>query len=144
MLRTSLAVMIALVCSVTTIFAQATHPAQTDPEKPTHGIIRKARPRTADAKTPEAAKPPVATTETVAAAIAAAVRSVEETKKPASPRPRPARPAEARALPRRYEVRWPSQRVEVHWDTPDERVRLSWQASEVPAEADGDEPRLEP
>ena len=145
MLRTLSAVLIALACGVTTTVAQETRPAQAEADKPTHGIIRKARPKTADVKAAEPVKqPPVASTEAAAAAIAAAVRSIEETKAPAPPRPRPARPAELRAPQRRYEVRWPSQRLEVQWATPDERVSLSWQPSDVHPEPPPDERRLEP
>ena len=127
MRRTLAAALIAVVCSITTLVAQNAPAAQTDEPKPTHGIIRKARPKTAE----PVKQPPVATTDAAAAAIAAAVRSAEETKKAAPPqRPRAARPTETRAARRRYLVKWPSQRLEVKWDTPDERVTLSWQVSE--------------
>jgi hypothetical protein len=138
------AVLIAIVCSVTTLVAQETRPASTDADKPIHGIIRKPKPRTVEpGKQPAVVTPPVASTEAVAAAIAAAVRSVEDTTKPATTT-RPARLAERRAPVRRYEVRWPSQRLAVQWDTPDERVTLSWQASGVAAEPARDEHRPEP
>ena len=127
MRRSLLAVLVAVVCSVATPVAQDAHRAQTDETKPTHGIIRKARPKAAE----PVKQPPVATTDAAAAAIAAAVRSAEETTKVASPqRPRVARPPEPRAPLRRYEVNWPSQRLEVKWDSPEERVTLSWQTPE--------------
>jgi len=120
-----LAVLIAALWSATTpLLAQQAPPAPTDSEK--HGIVRRLKPRTAE--------PQVATTEAAAAAIAAAIRSAEETKKPEPQRPHPARPAGPRVKPRRYEVLWPSQRLAVEWETPDERVTLSWQSADVPAE----------
>jgi hypothetical protein len=136
-MRALLAALIA-VCTVTTLVAQETSPAQADPEKPTHGIIRKPRPKPAGPVT----QAPVASTEAAAAAIAAAVRTAEDTKQIAPPAAPPARPAaraaETRAPLRRYEVRWPSQRLEVAWDTPDERVTLSWQATGDAPEPDRD------
>ena len=102
--------------------AQEARPHEPDPAKPTHGIVRKAPPpKTAESV--KAAAP--ASTEAVAAAIAAAVRSVEEAKKSApAARPRPPRaPAQRATPPRRYAVRWPSQRLELHWETPDDRLK---------------------
>jgi hypothetical protein len=91
-------------------------PAPTAPpaSAPSHGIIRKGQPRPAQA----------ATVAPVAAAIAAAVKSVEETKKPAAPRPAPA--VRPRPAPRRYVLRWPDRRVEVKWAVPEDRVTLAW------------------
>jgi hypothetical protein len=140
-MRPLLAALIAA-CTVTTLVAQEPGPAQSDPGKLTHGIIRKPRPKPAGPVAPA----PVASTETAAAAIAAAVRNAEDTKKSAPPAPPsaapPARPAtraaETRALLRGYEVRWPSQRLEVAWDTPDERVTLSWPATGDAPEPDRD------
>jgi hypothetical protein len=123
------------------VHAQESRPgAATESDKPTHGIIRKARPKNAE---PVKQSPPVATTDAAAAAIAAAVRTVEETKKPAAASPRPARRVEPRAPVRRYEIRWPSQRFEVEWATHDERVSLSWQEV-VPAEPQRTERGPEP
>ena len=70
MRRDLLAVLIAVVCSVVTLVAQDAHPAQADETKPTHGIIRKARPKAAE----PVKQPPVATTDAAAAALAAEVR----------------------------------------------------------------------
>jgi hypothetical protein len=120
------------VCTVTTLAAQEARPAQTDPEKPVHGIIRKPSPKPAGSAT----RAPVASKEAAAAAIAAAVRSVDDTKGTAAPVRPATRPTEPRAPLRRYEVRWPSQRVDVAWDTPDERVTLSWQAPDAEQEQD--------
>jgi hypothetical protein len=155
--------------------AQEAHPPQAaDPGRPTHGIIRKPQPKPpaepakaattsepgkADAAKPEPgkaaehAKPtPAASTEAVAAAIANAVRSLEEKekKKPeaAHPHSQPARPvrsAAPRPVPqRRYSVTWPSQRFEVQWEAPGDRVMLSWGALETTAERSHDDLRLEP
>ena len=75
MRRTLAAALIAVVCSITTLVAQNAPAAQTDEPKPTHGIIRKARPKTAE----PVKQPPVATTDAAAAAIAAEpVGAVEE------------------------------------------------------------------
>jgi hypothetical protein len=120
------------VCSVMTLVAQEARQAQTDPEKPNHGIIRKPRPKPAGSIT----QSPVASKEAAAATIAAALRSVDDTKDRAAAARPATRPAEPRAPLRRYEVRWPSQRLEVAWDTPNERVTLSWQAPGAAQEPD--------
>jgi len=77
------------------------------------------------------------------------VRSLEEKdkKKPEPTHPLPARPV--RAMPRavaerKYSVKWPSQRFEVQWTAPDDRVMLSWGAQETTAEYSRDDLRLEP
>lgn len=138
--------------------AQEAHPPQppqtppaTDQNRPTHGIIRKPQPKPpADpakpATTTEPRKPaepvkathPPSSTEDVAAAIANAVRSLEEKEKnkgeaTAHPEPvRSTRRAAPRAVPqRRYSVTWPSQRVEVQWAAPADRILLSWGAEEA-------------
>jgi len=131
--------------------AQDHAPAAKAPETArAHGIVRKAPVKTAGAgssgvittappagaaRSPEAdaiTVAPAASTEAVAAAIAAAVKAVEEKKaaegKKASDASRRAidRPR-VRAVPRRrYTVQWPSQRLEVRWTDVDDRVRLSW------------------
>lgn len=119
--------------------AQETHPAQPNQGSTTHGIIRKAQPKAAQPAKPAAPASP----EAVAAAIATAVRSVEEAKKP-MPRPRAVRPVTPPAAHRRYTVRWPSQRVEVRWETPEERITLSWSAPDSPTGYARDDRRLEP
>jgi hypothetical protein len=129
--------------------AQEPRPAHTEPGRPTYGIVRKAPPKstqTPPAKpTPEPVKlAPVASTEAVAAAIAAAVRSVEERKKPESPRPSPVRPPTPRVPQRRYAVQWPSQRLQVQWDTPDKRITLSWASLESPTAYAQDDRALQP
>jgi hypothetical protein len=103
-----------------------------DQSRPAHGIIRKPQPKPAQPATQtEQPVKPVASTEAVAAAIASAVRSVEEAKKPS---PAPARPAHAavpRAVARRYSVQWPDSRVQLHWEgAADERVTLAWSSSD--------------
>lgn len=141
--RPLLLALVATLASSGTLSAQETHPAPADPAKPTHGIVRKAPPKSAEptkpaAEVPHAAKPaaepvklaPTTSTEAVAAAIAAAVRSVEEKKKPEAPRPRAVRSEAPRAPQRRYVVRWASPRVQVRWDTPDDRITLSWSAGD--------------
>ena len=121
----ALFVVVAVWCTSSYASAQEARPHEPDHAKPTHGIVRKAPPP----KTTESVKAASpASTEAVAAAIAAAVRSVEETKKAAPvarPRP-PLAPVQRATPPRRYAVRWPSQRLELQWDTPEERVTLSW------------------
>ena len=125
-----MAVLVSLFCYATHVTAQEARTPPPDSGKPTHGIIRKAQPKTAEPMKVT----PAASTEAVAAAIAAAVRSVEATKKPAPPpRPRPVRPEAAEVPRRRYTVNWPSQRIEVSWETADERIVLSWS---TPASAD--------
>ena len=135
-----LVLLISAICGATVaVHAQESRPAPAESDKPTHGIIRKARPKSTE---PAKQSTPAATTEAAAAAIAAAVRTAEDTKKPVAASPRPARPVEPRAPLRRYEIRWPSQRFEVEWATRDERVSLSWQ--EVPAEPQRTERGPEP
>jgi hypothetical protein len=157
----SLVVVVALLCGgPIQAAAQEAHPAQAaDQGRPTHGIIRKPQPKPAEAAKPtttQTGKPePVkatqsASTEAVAAAIANAVRSLEEQdhKRPESVPAQPARaarPAAPRAVaPRRYSVTWPSQRFEVRWAAPDDRVMLSWGATETSSEQTRDNQRLEP
>jgi hypothetical protein len=149
---------------------QEAHPPQsTDQGRPTHGIIRKPQPKPpaqgtnaataqpgktepgkATPTTNERAKTaPSASTEAVAAAIANAVRSLEEReKKKAEPlRPQPARNAQraARAVPqRRYSVAWPAQRFTVEWAAPVDRVTLSWSQEVAAAQHPRDDMRLEP
>ena len=174
MRRPSLILLVVLLCGGSIrAAAQETHPPQAaDPARPTHGIIRKPQPRppaepakpatTSEPGKPEAAtteagkasehaKPaPAGSTEAVAAAIANAVRSLEEKdkKKPDTVHPLPtppARPAAPRAAAqRRYSVKWPSQRFEVQWDAPADRVMLSWGGLETTAERSRDDLRLEP
>jgi outer membrane biosynthesis protein TonB len=171
MRRRSLIVLVALLCAGSMrAAAQEAHPPQpADPGRPTHGIIRKPQPKppaeSAKAATTEPGKPdapkaeaekasgherPAASTEAVAAAIANAVRSLEEKDKKKADSahplpPRPARPAAPRAVAqRRYSVTWPSQRFEVQWDAPVDRVVLSWGALETTAERSRDDLRLEP
>ena len=124
---TPIVVLMVACCGATPVMTQDARPPQSGPGNTTHGIIRKAQPKTAE----PVKVAPAASTEAVAAAIAAAVRSAEETKKPTpAVRPRVARPSAAPAVAqRRYTVSWPSQRFEVHWETADEgagRVSLSW------------------
>jgi hypothetical protein len=168
----SLIVVVALLCSgAIRAAAQEAHPPQaTDPGRPTHGIIRKPQPRPpADPAKPatateagnheatkaESGKAPephvkAASTEAVAAAIANAVRSLEEKekRKPEAAHVQPARvarPAAPRAVPqRRYSVKWPTQRFEVEWAAPVDRVVLSWGALETTAEYSRDDRQLEP
>lgn len=173
--RALIVLSVVLCCGSMRAAAQEAHPPQTpEPARPTHGIIRKPQPKppvdtTKPATAPEPgkseagkaeagkatehAKPaptPGASTEAVAAAIANAVRSLEEKEKkkaePAHPQPaRSTRTAAARTVPRRrYSVIWPSQRFEVQWATPDDRVKLSWGASEAAAEYSREDLRLEP
>ena len=173
MRRRSLIVLVALLCAGSMrAAAQEAHPPQpADPGRPTHGIIRKPQPKppaeSAKKATTEPGKPdapkaeaekasgherpaPAASTEAVAAAIANAVRSLEEKDKKKADSahplpPRPARPAAPRAVAqRRYSVTWPSQRFEVQWDAPVDRVLLSWGALETTAERSRDDLRLEP
>ena len=141
--------------------AQEAHPPQSsEQERPTHGIIRRPQPKTAapsettkpaaatehgkaEPAKAEAGKPspakatehakstPAASTEAVAAAIANAVRTLEEKeKKKAEPvHAQPARSVRPvpRAVPqRRYSVNWPTQRFEVQWAAPEDRVTLEW------------------
>jgi len=122
--RSSLIVAIAsLCCYATEVTVQEARTPPPGSGKPTHGIIRKAQPKAPD---PEKVTP-AASTEAVAAAIAAAVRSVEAAKKPTpAPRPRAVRPQTSVIPQRRYTVNWPSQRIEVSWETADERIGLSW------------------
>jgi hypothetical protein len=134
--------------------AQEAHPPQaTDAARPTHGIIRKPQPKPpAEARPATSTEPPktevgktdagqspapahakpASSTEAVAAAIANAVRSLEEKEKK-KPEPVQAQPPRAtrHAVPRavsqrRYSVEWPSQRFEVHWAAPGDRVEISW------------------
>lgn len=174
MWRRSLIVLVVLSCNGSIrAAAQEAHPPQaTDPGRPTHGIIRKPQPRppaeparpatvtespkgeTTKAgvgKAPEHAQPASAgSTEAVAAAIANAVRSLEEKekKKPEAMHSQPvraARPAAPRTVPqRRYSVKWPSQRFEVQWAVPVDRVTLSWGALETTADYSRDDQRPEP
>ena len=168
----SLIVLVVLLCSGSTrAAAQEAHPPQpaTNLGRPTHGIIRKPQPKppaeaakpatTTEPGKPEATKAeagkspehakPAASTEAVAAAIANAVRSLEEKdkKKPEPAHPQPARPVRAvpRAVAERtYSVKWPSQRFEVQWAAPEDRVMLSWGAQETTADYSRDDLRLEP
>jgi len=127
------------VCALLTIgvapLAAQEHGAAKAPAKATtqapakHGIIRKGDPRPTGAPQPRPAEPvkvaPAASTEAVAAAIAAAVKSVEE--KQAATHRRVSQSARAKTAPkRRYAVQWPSTRLQVKWSSPDERVTLSW------------------
>lgn len=128
---------LALCCNATHATAQGARSPQSDPPGTTHGIIRKAQPKTAE----PVKVAPAASTEAVAAAIAAAVRSAEEAKKPAPvSRPRAVRPPAAPVPQRRYVVSWSSQRLEVRWDTPDERISLSWGATGSESYAQDDSP----
>jgi carbonic anhydrase len=155
MSRRALMVLVVVLCGgpmrATAQEAHAPPPQATDPSRPTHGIIRKPQPKPpADpakpATTTEPGKPaepvkathPPSSTEDVAAAIANAVRSLEEKEKKkaepaAHPEPvRSTRRAGPRAVPqRRWSVTWPSQRVEVQWAAPDDRILLSWGAEET-------------
>ncbi|HVQ13682.1 MAG TPA: hypothetical protein VMS40_08830 [Vicinamibacterales bacterium] len=165
----SLIVLVALFCAGSIrAAAQEPHPPQaTEQGRPTHGIIRKPQPKppaepakpatttepgtTGAGKPTEHAKPaPAASTEAVAAAIANAVRSLEEKEKkkadPAHPQPaRTIRATASRTAPRRrYSVVWPSQRFEVQWAAPEDRVTLSWSAQENTAEYSRDDLRLQP
>jgi len=90
-----------------------------------HGIIRSAQPK----RTDPVKVAPGASTEAVAAAIAAAMRSVEDANKTATPVPaqrRSVRSGNRVVPPRRYTVPWPSQRIIVRWESPEERVDLTW------------------
>jgi hypothetical protein len=155
MRRLLIVLVVMLCCASMRAVAQEAHPPQaTDATRPTHGIIRKPQPK----PPAEAAKPatssetaktevgktdagkspapahakPASSTEAVAAAIANAVRSLEEKekKKPESVRAQPPRATRHAAPPavaqRRYSVKWPSQRFEVHWAAPVDRVEISW------------------
>jgi hypothetical protein len=69
----------------------------------------------------------------VAAAVAQALRAAEAAEAKRAARisrpatPRPATTATANASARRYEVRWPEQRMVVTWpSTASDRVTLSW------------------
>jgi hypothetical protein len=130
-----------LCCDATQVTAQEARTPPPDSGKPTHGIIRKAQP-----KSPDPVKvTPAASTEAVAAAIAAAVRSVEATKKPTpAPHPRAVRPQASAVAQRRYTVNWPSQRIEVSWETADERIGLSWTTPGLADAYARDDRRLEP
>lgn len=155
-MRRFLMVLVVMSCcgSMRAVAQEAHRPQATDAARPTHGIIRKPQPK----PTAEAAKPapsaepaktevgktdagkspapahaaPAASTEAVAAAIANAVRSLEE-KERKKPEPVPAQPARAGrpAVPRavaqrRYSVTWPNQRFEVQWAAPVDRIEISW------------------
>lgn len=165
MSRRFLFVVAVLLCagSIRTV-AQESHPPQaTEAARPTHGIIRKPQPKpsaeaakpatttepaktepgkaepakTEAGKAPAHAKPApaAASTEAVAAAIANAVRSLEEKEKK-TPEAAHAQPARTRvaapraAAQRRYSVKWPSQRFEVQWAAPVDRVLLSWETGD--------------
>ena len=159
MRRFLIVLVVMLCCGSMRAVAQEAHPPRaTDAARPTHGIIRKPQPKppaesakpatsTEPAKTEvgktEAGKSPApthakpaASTEAVATAIANAVRSLEENekKKPEPVHSQPARatrPAVPRAVAqRRYSVRWPSQRFEVQWAAPVDRVEISWGAQD--------------
>ena len=164
-----LALIATLACGASRAAAQETHPVKDDPSRPTHGIVRRAPAKPADTakptaegtKTvPEDTKPPSegtkasaqptklappASTEAVAAAIANAMRSADEKKKEAV-RPRPVRPEPQRvsAPQRRYAVRWPSPRLQVHWGTPEDRISLSWSATDRLAGNERDDHGLVP
>lgn len=144
-------VLVVVLCGSWQAAAQEAHPSQaSDQSRPTHGIIRKPQPRppadqakpataTEPGKPAEPAKAthPPSSTEDVAAAIANAVRSLEEKEKKTEPaaHPEPVRSTRRtapRTVPqRRYSVTWPSQRFEVHWAAPDDRIVLSWDAAET-------------
>ena len=143
----SLIVVVALLSGGSTRAAaqETPTPPAADPGRPTHGIIRKPQPKPSEpakSPAPETGKPaesakktPTASTEEVAAAIANAVRALEE-KGNKKPEPAPASAAHAgrsQAAPavakRRYSVNWPSQRFEVQWAAPDDRITLSWDAA---------------
>jgi hypothetical protein len=145
--RQSLIVLIVVLCggSIGAVAQEAHPPQTTDQGRPTHGIIRKPQPKPpADPAKPASTEPaktepvkPAASTEAVATAIANAVRSIEEKERKkieaAQPQPtRSVRPAAPRvAPPRRYSVKWPTQRFEVQWAGSDDRVQLSWGAQET-------------
>ncbi len=132
---------IALLCCTTDVAAQEAPTPPSDATRPTHGIIRKAQPKVAE----PVKIAPAASTEAVAAAIAAAVRSVEATKKSTTPpRPRPVRSPAAQVPQRRYTVNWPSQRIEVNWEAADERIGLSWGTAGLTGTYTRDDGRLEP
>jgi hypothetical protein len=126
--------------AIETSAQQSTGPreAKAAEETVAHGIVRKPRPKPVEpakagqpARAVGPATPTPVSTEAVAAAIAKAVRSAEEAKKPvpaAAVAPRVVPQPAPRAPQRRYTVRWPIERFEVQWETPDERVRLSWNA----------------
>lgn len=132
-MRSRALLVIAALCCVPA-YVMAQEAPQADQSKPTHGIIRKPPPKSAQpAKQTEQQQPikPVASTETVAAAIAAAVRSVEEAKKPSPAPVKPAQTPVRRAVPRHYSVQWPDNRVQLHWEgAADERVTLAWSSSD--------------
>ena len=85
--------------------------------KSVHGAAPGEHTRTND-KPESAGVTPAASPERVASALAEAIREADAKRTQSPPRPRTARSSAPHVPPRRYTLRWPSERFEVEWPEP--------------------------